>query len=107
MMVAMRRVMLASWVAVCAVAATAAAGDVVHFRVEDTIQPASQRFIERALAEAEQRGAALVVMELDTPGGLLDATRKITTAVSGSKVPVAVYVAPAGARAARDRGQQE
>jgi membrane-bound serine protease (ClpP class) len=100
MMVAMRRAMLASWVAVYVVAATAAAGDVVNFRVEDTIQPASQRFIERALAAAEARGAELVVMELDTPGGLLDATRKITTAISGSKVPVAVYVSPAGARAA-------
>jgi len=100
MMVPMRRAMLASWVVVCAVAATAAAGDVVNFRVEDTIQPASQRFIERALAAAEARGAELVVMELDTPGGLLDATRKITTAVSGSEVPVAVYVSPAGARAA-------
>jgi membrane-bound serine protease (ClpP class) len=100
MMVAMRRAMLASWVVICAVAATAAAGDVVNFRVEDTIQPASQRFIERALAVAEARDAELVVMELDTPGGLLDATRKITTAVAGSEVPVAVYVSPAGARAA-------
>jgi membrane-bound serine protease (ClpP class) len=100
MMVAMRRAMLASWVVICAVAVTAAAGDVVNFRVEDTIQPASQRFIERALAVAEARDAELVVMELDTPGGLLDATRKITTAVAGSEVPVAVYVSPAGARAA-------
>jgi membrane-bound serine protease (ClpP class) len=100
MMVAMRRAMLASWVVICAVALTAAAGDVVNFRVEDTIQPASQRFIERALAVAEARDAELVVMELDTPGGLLDATRKITTAISGSGVPVAVYVSPAGARAA-------
>jgi len=100
MMVAMRPIMLAAVAAVCAIAATAAAADVVHFRVEDTIQPASQRFIERALAEAEERGAALVVMELDTPGGLLDATRKITTAITGSAVPVAVYVSPAGARAA-------
>jgi len=76
------------------------AADVVRFRVEDTIQPASQRFIERALAEAELLDASLVVMELDTPGGLLDATRKITTAITGSRVPVVVWVAPAGARAA-------
>lgn len=100
MIVAMRPIVLMAWAAVSAIAATAAAADVVHFRVEDTIQPASQRFIERTLAEAEQRGAALVVMELDTPGGLLDATRKITTAITGSAVPVVVYVSPAGARAA-------
>jgi membrane-bound serine protease (ClpP class) len=78
----------------------AAAGEVVHFRVEDTIQPASQRFIERVLDEAEARGAELVVMELDTPGGLLDATREITTAITTSRVPVVVFVAPGGARAA-------
>ena len=80
MMVAMRPIMLAAVAAVCAIAATAAAADVVHFRVEDTIQPASQRFIERALAEAEQRGAALVVMELDTPGGLLETLADFDTA---------------------------
>jgi membrane-bound serine protease (ClpP class) len=77
-----------------------AAQDVVHFRVEDTIQPASQRFIERVLAEADVMGAELVVMELDTPGGLLDSTREITSAVTTSPVAVAVYVAPGGARAA-------
>jgi len=78
----------------------AAAGDVVHFRVEDTIQPASQRFIERTLAGAEESGADLVVMELDTPGGLLDSTREITSMISTSSVPVVVFVTPAGARAA-------
>ena len=83
-----------------AAVSTAVAGDVVHFRVEDTIQPASQRFIERALAEAELRGAELVVMELDTPGGLLESTREITSAITTSQVPVVVFVTPAGARAA-------
>ncbi len=83
-----------------AFAAVVDAGEVVRFRVEDTVQPASQRFIERALEEARERGAALVVMELDTPGGLLDTTREISTAITGSSVPVCVYVAPAGARAA-------
>lgn len=77
----------------------AAAAEVVRLRVEDTIQPASQQFIERAIAEAEQRGAELVVLELDTPGGLLDSTREITTAITGSEVPVAVFVTPGGAQA--------
>ncbi|MCD4747760.1 MAG: nodulation protein NfeD [Thermoanaerobaculales bacterium] len=76
------------------------AADIVKFRVEDTIQPASRQFIERALSEAAARGADLAVMELDTPGGLLDSTREITTAITGSKIPVVVFVAPAGARAA-------
>ncbi|MEX1310086.1 MAG: nodulation protein NfeD [Candidatus Sulfomarinibacteraceae bacterium] len=75
------------------------AQEVVHLRVEDTIQPASQRFIERAIEEAERREAAVVVMELDTPGGLLDSTREITSAIIESEVPVVVYVTPGGAQA--------
>ncbi len=83
-----------------AIATPAIAGEVVLMRVEDTIQPASQQFIERVLGEAAERGAALVVMELDTPGGLIDTTRDITTAITTSPVPVAVFVTPPGARAA-------
>jgi membrane-bound serine protease (ClpP class) len=78
----------------------ASADDVVRLRVEDTIQPASQQFIERALQEAADRNAAVVVMELDTPGGLVDTTRDITTAITTSPVPVVVFVNPPGARAA-------
>jgi len=74
--------------------------EVVRLRVDDTIQPASQQFIERALLEASERGAAVVVMELDTPGGLVDTTRDITSAIMTSPVPVVVFVNPSGARAA-------
>jgi membrane-bound serine protease (ClpP class) len=83
-----------------AVAVPGFGGEVVRMRVEDTIQPASQQFIERVLAEAAERDAALVVMELDTPGGLVDTTRDITTAITTSPVPVVVFVNPPGARAA-------
>jgi membrane-bound serine protease (ClpP class) len=101
-MMAMRRILYftLTLAAVGFAWSNAAAADVVHFRVEDTIQPASQRFIERAIAEADVLEADLVVMELDTPGGLLDATREITTAITTSSVPVVVFVAPGGARAA-------
>ena len=85
--------------AVLVSAVPAAAQDVVRLRVDDTIQPASQAFIERGLAEAATRGAALTVIELDTPGGLLDSTRKITSAITESPVPVVVWVAPGGAQA--------
>jgi len=91
------------WLAVAltlVVAVPAFGGEVVRVRVEDTIQPASQQFIERALEEAAERGATLVVMELDTPGGLVDTTRDITTAITTSSVPVVVFVNPPGARAA-------
>lgn len=76
------------------------AADVLHARLDDTIQPASQAFVERILGEAARDGRDLVVLELDTPGGLLDSTREITSAVTGSDVPVAILVAPAGAQAA-------
>jgi membrane-bound serine protease (ClpP class) len=100
-MIAMLRASKIVALLVCLAAASAAgAAEVVHFRVEDTIQPASQRFIERALDNAQAQGADLVVMELDTPGGLLDSTREITSAISTSSVPVVVFVPPSGARAA-------
>jgi len=100
MMVPMQRLKLTFGALVAlVVACPAMAQEVVHLRVEDTIQPASQRFIERAIEEAELRDAAVVVMELDTPGGLLDSTREITTAITESDVPVVVFVTPGGAQA--------
>ncbi|HHQ48223.1 MAG TPA: nodulation protein NfeD, partial [Acidobacteria bacterium] len=78
----------------------AVAGTVVRFRMADTVQPASQKYVERALAIAASSNADLVVMELDTPGGLVSSARAITTAITSSRVPVVVYVAPSGAQAA-------
>ncbi len=97
----MRRifVLVASLVAMSA-ALPAWSGEVVRMRVDDTIQPASQQFIERVLHDASERGASVVVMELDTPGGLVDTTRDITSAIMTSPVPVVVFVNPSGARAA-------
>jgi membrane-bound serine protease (ClpP class) len=100
MMVPMQRLNLIFGVlAALVLASPAAAQEVVHLRVEDTIQPASQRFIERAIEDAEARGAAVVILELDTPGGLLDSTREITSAIIESDVPVVVFVTPGGAQA--------
>jgi membrane-bound serine protease (ClpP class) len=68
-------------------------------RVEGAISPVTTNHISRAIAQAqEQRDAALVV-ELDTPGGLLQSTHDIVRLLFESEVPVIVYVAPAGARA--------
>lgn len=73
---------------------------VVVLELRDTIQPASLRYLERGLRRAAEERAALVVIELDTPGGLVEALRSMTSAILGSEVPVAVHVAPSGARAA-------
>jgi membrane-bound serine protease (ClpP class) len=68
--------------------------------IRDTIQPISAGRLERAISEANRDHAAALLVELDTPGGLLDSTRQMVGAMLASKVPVIVYVTPAGARAA-------
>jgi membrane-bound serine protease (ClpP class) len=74
--------------------------DIVVLRIDGAIQPASLRYLERGLRLADERAAALVVVELDTPGGTLVSLRSMTTAIMQSRVPVAVYVTPSGAHAA-------
>jgi membrane-bound serine protease (ClpP class) len=69
------------------------------FVLSDTIQPVTQSELERAITRANSDGAQALLVELDTPGGLLDSTRTMAGAILGSRVPVIVYVSPAGARA--------
>jgi len=77
-----------------------APGEVVLARVDSIIHPVSAEFIRDAIAEADRSGAAAVVIELSTPGGLLSSTREITTAMLGSRAPVVVWVGPDGAQCA-------
>lgn len=63
------------------------------------IGPANTGYISRAITLAEREGASLLVIEMDTPGGLDTAMRDINRAIIGSDVPVAVFVHPSGARA--------
>ncbi|MDR3792468.1 MAG: nodulation protein NfeD [Terracidiphilus sp.] len=72
---------------------------VLKLVLADTIQPVSQDELLSAIRQASDSGAAALLIELDTPGGLLDSTRTMAGAILGSRVPVIVYVAPAGARA--------
>ena len=73
---------------------------VVVARIDTPIHPASASYLEGVLAAAEQKGAALVVLTLSTPGGLLTSTREMSSAILLSRVPVATYVSPPGAQAA-------
>ncbi len=75
-------------------------GDVVKVVVNDTIHPITDEFIGRALAYAQQQNADALLIELRTPGGLVDSTRSIIEKIEASAVPVIVYVAPSGSRAA-------
>ena len=65
----------------------------------DTIQPVTADELNRAIVRAGANGAQALLVELNTPGGLLDSTRSMAGAILSSRVPVIVYVSPAGARA--------
>jgi membrane-bound serine protease (ClpP class) len=77
-----------------------AAPTVVMIELRDAIGPATADFFVRSLKRAQEGGAALFVVQLDTPGGLDTAMRDMIRAILASPVPVAIYVAPSGARAA-------
>ena len=72
----------------------------LHLEIRDAIGPATSSFFLRALDRARERNVQLVVLELDTPGGLDTAMREMIQAILASPVPVAIYVSPSGARAA-------
>ena len=95
-----QRVLLALATLVLPAAAAERAPLVVEARVDTAIHPASANYLEKVIREAERDGAALVVVTLSTPGGLLASTRVMSSAILASKVPVATFVAPSGAQAA-------
>jgi len=66
---------------------------------DDIINPVSAEYITMSIEKAEAEGATCLIIELDTPGGLLSSTRGIVKRIMNAKVPVVVYVAPKGARA--------
>ncbi|HWE78101.1 MAG TPA: nodulation protein NfeD, partial [Pseudolabrys sp.] len=83
----------------CGVRAQAAKPVVVVLHLRDTIQPISEDYFNRALDHAADIKADALLIELDTPGGLLSTTRNMVGRIGASPVPIIVYVAPEGARA--------
>lgn len=81
------------------VAEASTPGAALLAEVEGVINPLTARYLERVLAQAAARRAGLVVLQLDTPGGLESSMREMTQALLDAPLPVAVYVAPGGARA--------
>ena len=74
--------------------------EVYIVQVADAISPGTADFIKSGLKTAEENGAACVIIELDTPGGLAESMRLIVQSILASRVPVVVFVYPGGARAA-------
>ena len=81
------------------VPAPAAQPIVLKLVLADTIQPVTAAQLDRTFARASDIGAKAVLVQLDTPGGLLDSTRTMAGAILSSRIPVIFYVGPAGARA--------
>jgi len=68
--------------------------------VDGTIVPVIADYIDRGISQAERDGATVCIIELNTPGGLLDSTERIVRTIMNADVPIAVYVSPKGAWAA-------
>jgi len=72
---------------------------VISITINDGINPSTAEFIQQGIEKAQKENAECLVINLNTPGGLLTSTREIVTNIMQSKVPVIVYVSPTGAHA--------
>src|SRR5689334_2073608 len=88
------------FVAILLIASVPCSAEVLKIVVDDTIHPITDEYIGRALVDAERNKDQAVLIELNTPGGLLDSTRHIIEKILASPVPVIIYVTPGGSRAA-------
>ena len=96
----LRRCLALAGFLLCAIPLAASAAHVNVVTIDGSINPASSDHLQNVIAQSEADGAAAVLVELDTPGGLLAATKDIVQAILNAKVPVIVFVSPSGAWAA-------
>jgi membrane-bound serine protease (ClpP class) len=87
------------WFAWGIVPAAFAAEKVSFIKIDGAIGPATASYISRSIEEARSQNAQCLIIQLNTPGGLLDSTQKIVQSFLGAPLPVVVYVAPTGATA--------
>jgi membrane-bound serine protease (ClpP class) len=96
----MRRFLLLAVILAAVPAWGAPAGEVVRIRIDGVIAPSTERYLQRAIRIAEAGNATALLVELDTPGGLLKSMEDMTRAMLNASVPIIVYISPSGARAA-------
>src|SRR5216117_1884790 len=90
---------LVLWLTWAIAPAAFAAEKVSLINIDGTIGPATATYISRSIDEARAQNAQCLIIQLNTPGGLLDSTQKIVQSFLGSSIPVVVYVGPTGATA--------
>jgi|CZKY01.1.fsa_nt_gi membrane-bound serine protease (ClpP class) len=90
----------ACWFAVLFLFTAFSSADVLKISINDAIQPVTAEYIGRALELAAANHDQAVLIEINTPGGLIDSTRDIIEKIVASPVPVIIYVTPSGSRAA-------
>jgi len=73
---------------------------VLELKLNGVVEPILATYIDEGIADAEQRHASLILITMDTPGGLSDSMQNIIQHILASRIPVAVYVTPTGARGA-------
>jgi len=91
--------LLLAWVWSWTIAGLGQQPRVILIHIDDTIQPISADYMERGLDAAAAQHASAILIEINTPGGLLDSMRQMVSRIVASPVPVIVYVAPSGSRA--------
>ncbi|MBV9572816.1 MAG: nodulation protein NfeD [Acidobacteriales bacterium] len=89
------------WTLFClALLSSLASAEVLKIVIDDTIHPITDEYVGRAVAEAQKSNDQAILIEINTPGGLLDSTRNIIEKILASPVPVIIYVTPSGSRSA-------
>ncbi len=76
------------------------ANNILHIRIHNAISPATAMYLNDAFTEAKKSNVKLLLIELDTPGGLVTITREMVQKILNSEIPVLMYVSPKGSRAA-------